>query len=1298
MKIYLGAIGTDSNKKFLENIIEEKKLYDKQYVLVPENISYYYEEKLLENGSNMQIEIITFNRLQYLLFKNTKYNNISYVDDILRKMYIKKAISNLDITLLKKDKNISEIDKMIVRLKEQGIKSDELKQKITNNENIHGILKIKLEELIQIIEEYDKLLEDKKDKAEELSIVLDAIKESNVFEDAKLYITGFTNFTLMQFKVLEEIIRKCKDVDVEITIDDLGSKNSIFKEASTTLNNIIGYMSAKGNISFEKFEEDNYHKSMLGKLNNELASKDIIYIESNCNEDGNSIEKNSDEEEKQIQLMYYPSKKEEIARLANNIYNDMKKGISLNDIQVIANDSSKYYNYIQTEFAKYGIHINIGENRSVVADQIITYILNLLNAILGKVDGIIALAKMGYFKEYDISLDDIYILENYMKKWDIQDLSRYGKFRYEKDRPDFDTIVTTKSKLLKILIDVIQNIVEETSENTNIVEEKKQKEVEEELDEEKIYKEFNSYSEKIKKIMVSSEAVTKEIVMHLKKNNIYAKIYNEILKLDDLKKVTEYKNSLNILNEVLDKMSQIGEITIYDYASYLEEVLKENTQRETPVKNAVDFRTSNNIFKDKKITYVMSVQDGVFPKETTVSGLIDEDENIVLRASDINIYNTLEEDETKNYMQIYNTLMAASDKVVLSYTNNDDFTEEEIVPSYYISRIEKILKNNDISYTKSSKEDYATDGKYNCYIPYKDEGYIVKIITELEKEILETEKYNIVYEYILENVPNTKKAMLDLTIYLAKKITRYNMIIKNSVEYKNKIDRLLEIYDSFEIAENSNYDSVSENTNANDNNNEIDSTELEYEKRKLEIELFEEEIERENFKKKIQSRKYNILEYYMNMAKIYTEINNEIIYNFGFEKVYIAAEKENNPNNLPKDILNKLYKNDLSMTISRLEKYAGCPFAYHIRYMLSVEKARTSKLESLDTGSFIHDVIKKVFDEVQKGKLKLKGKLEDEALLKLKLRAIEDSKLKKDIALYENDIAKVVDDAILDTLKETRYEKILSNSKSKKISENLKREICNACIQIAETLRLSEYDIYGNEIEIGIHESPNSLDNVKIEFDIEGAKKAINIFGKVDRADILEDNIRIIDYKTSKNDIDTNKVRAGLQLQLIIYASALEELLEKENKGLLYQQITTRDMKISYINEDNMYETAYKNKYQKMQGLIVSDGIEELYNMDKTLENTNNSNIIPVRLKKDGTPDRFSKVIANSDYKELKEDAKNAVIDLSKNILKGNVDIYPSKYYVTPKVQEKACRFCDYESICKFGKQNKYRIINKNNE
>lgn len=1280
MKIYLGAIGTDSNKKFLENIIEEKKLYDKQYVLVPENISYYYEEKLLENGSNMQVEIITFNRLQYLLFKNTKYNNISYVDDILRKMYIKKAISNLDITLLKKDKNISEIDKMIVRLKEQGIKSDELKQKITNNENIHGILKIKLEELIQIIEEYDKLLEDKKDKAEELSIVLDAIKESTVFEDAKLYITGFTNFTLMQFKVLEEIIRKCKDVDVEITIDDLGSKNNIFKEASTTLNNIIGYMSAKGNISFEKFEEDNYHKSMLGKLNNALASKDIIYTE-NENKNGES------DEEKQIQLMYYPSKKEEIARLANNIYNDMKKGISANDIQIIANDSSKYYNYIQTEFAKYGIRINIGENRSIVADQIITYILNLLNAILGKVDSIIALAKMGYFKEYDISLDDIYILENYMKKWDIQDLSRYGKFRYEKDRPDFDTIVTTKSKLLKILTDVIQNIVEE---------EKEQKEDvlnEEKLDEEKIYKTFNSYSEKIKKIMVSSEAVTKEIVMHLKGNNIYAKIYNEILKLDDLKKVTEYKNSLNILNEVLDKMSQIGEITIYDYASYLEEVLKENTQRETPVKNAIDFRTSNNIFKDKKITYVMSVQDGVFPKETTVSGLIDEDENIVLRASDINIYNTLEEDETKNYMQIYNTLMAGSDKVVLSYTNNDDFTEEEIVPSYYISRIEKILKNNDISYTKSSKEDYATDGKYNCYIPYKGEGYIVKIITELEKEILETEKYNIVYEYILENVPNTKKAMLDLTIYLAKKITRYNMIIKNSVEYKNKIDRLLEIYDSFEIAENSNG-----NGSDNDNNNEIDSTELEYEKRKLEIELFEEEIERENFKKKIQNRKYNILEYYMNMAKIYTEINNEIIYNFGFEKVYIAAEKENNPNNLPKDILNKLYKNDLSMTISRLEKYAGCPFAYHIRYMLSVEKARTSKLESLDTGSFIHDVIKKVFDEVQKGNLKLKGKLEAETLLKLKLRALEDSDLKKDIALYENDIAKVVDEAIIDTLKETRYEKILSNSKSKKISENLKREICNACIQIAETLRLSEYDIYGNEIEIGIHESPNSLDNVKIEFDVEGAKKAINIFGKVDRADILEDNIRIIDYKTSKNDIDTNKVRAGLQLQLIIYASALEELLEKENKGLLYQQITTRDMKINYINQDSMYETAYKNKYQKMQGLIVSDGIEELYNMDKTLENTNNSNIIPVRLKKDGTPDSYSKVIANNDYKELKEDAKNAVIDLSKNILKGNVDIYPSKYYVTPKVQEKACRFCDYESICKFGRQNKYRIINKNND
>ncbi|MCI8485594.1 MAG: hypothetical protein HFJ20_00385 [Clostridia bacterium] len=101
---------------------------------------------------------------------------------------------------------------------------------------------------------------------------------------------------------------------------------------------------------------------------------------------------------------------------------------------------------------------------------------------------------------------------------------------------------------------------------------------------------------------------------------------------------------------------------------------------------------------------------------------------------------------------------------------------------------------------------------------------------------------------------------------------------------------------------------------------------------------------------------YTVFAYFYNQENWKFKLENSI------NGIYFT----NIPSNISKENIEKLYGNVLKTSISRLEQYRGCPFSYYLKYGLKISEKNTLKLSSIDTGSFMHEVIDSFFNELKR--------------------------------------------------------------------------------------------------------------------------------------------------------------------------------------------------------------------------------------------------------------------------------------------------------------------------------------------
>ena len=213
--------------------------------------------------------------------------------------------------------------------------------------------------------------------------------------------------------------------------------------------------------------------------------------------------------------------------------------------------------------------------------------------------------------------------------------------------------------------------------------------------------------------------------------------------------------------------------------------------------------------------------------------------------------------------------------------------------------------------------------------------------------------------------------------------------------------------------------------------------------------------------------------------EIYNYYKNQIEWNNKLKEDLEALKYTNIPKEISKENIEKLYGNTLNTSVSRLERYRSCPFSYYLEYGLKLKERETLRVQSFNTGSFMHETIDQFFEQVNEEGLNL-AELEEEQIAILVSKIIDEN-----LSLSKNFV-------------------FTATAKYKVLVRRLKKIVSKALKYIIQTIIYSDFSISGTEIEFG-----KKGEYKPIILELENGKK-IEITGKIERIDTANSEDRKI--------------------------------------------------------------------------------------------------------------------------------------------------------------------------------------------
>ncbi|MDU1349794.1 helicase-exonuclease AddAB subunit AddB [uncultured Clostridium sp.] len=386
------------------------------------------------------------------------------------------------------------------------------------------------------------------------------------------------------------------------------------------------------------------------------------------------------------------------------------------------------------------------------------------------------------------------------------------------------------------------------------------------------------------------------------------------------------------------------------------------------------------------------------------------------------------------------------------------------------------------------------------------------------------------------------------------------------------------------------------------------------------------------------------------------------------KRIFQGFSYKNIINAINSEKIRKLYGGNNYFSVSKIEKYVQCPFAYFIQYGLKAKERKIYSFSAPDLGTFMHSVLDTFSKKIEKDNLKWK-ELTNEYCEK-NIEHIVELMVSEDKSFILN-----------------------SSARYKYITERLKRVLIRAVMVIVEQLRVSGFEPQGYEISFGLKDTDYPPIVLKLS-----SGETVRLMGRIDRIDKLVTNnevyYRIVDYKSGNKDFKLSDVYYGLQVQLLTYLDAILSNDEKNSTfskpaGVLYFKIDDPIISIKKDSTDEEIEAEIL-KELKMKGLLIKD-IEILREMDKSMENGSNSSVIPAGIKKDGELTSVSSVISYEGFNALRNHVKEELAKSCEEMLSGEIGIKPYK-----RGEENPCSFCKLSPICQFDlsfEENKFRLI-----
>ena len=180
--------------------------------------------------------------------------------------------------------------------------------------------------------------------------------------------------------------------------------------------------------------------------------------------------------------------------------------------------------------------------------------------------------------------------------------------------------------------------------------------------------------------------------------------------------------------------------------------------------------------------------------------------------------------------------------------------------------------------------------------------------------------------------------------------------------------------------------------------------------------------------------------------------------------------------------------------------------------------------------------------------------------------------------------------------------------------------------------------------------------------------RVLKLTGKIDRADVYttegKNYLRVVDYKTGSKNFNMTDVVTGIDIQLLVYLSALVESGSNNMYGGAFF-FPVSDVIVGAKNNMSDEDIESKvNSATKMKGIIIDDK-EILDAFDRV------------------TVNRVGHKTSAEQFEALSAYLKKVIKDLWSDILKGSIEANPYK-----KGTYTPCKYCPYSSVCRISSGN----------
>jgi ATP-dependent helicase/nuclease subunit B len=353
----------------------------------------------------------------------------------------------------------------------------------------------------------------------------------------------------------------------------------------------------------------------------------------------------------------------------------------------------------------------------------------------------------------------------------------------------------------------------------------------------------------------------------------------------------------------------------------------------------------------------------------------------------------------------------------------------------------------------------------------------------------------------------------------------------------------------------------------------------------------------------------------------------------------------------------RLYGGELSLNVSKLERYVQCPFAYFIKHNLGAQERRVYEARALEIGNLYHETLE-LFTKRQAG-----CNWRD---------------------LNQEGIERGVDECIAEVAPKLGSEVLSSTARYRYVQKQAARVLKRSIWALSEHIKSGAFEIFETELGFGVGEPVK-----EVVLTLANGRR-LTLHGRIDRVDIMDSGgkryVKIIDYKSGNNKFDLAEVYFGTQLQLMLYMDAFirggaeVELLPG---GVFYFNLN--DPTVDF-DEDALtrLDDEILSRF-KMSGLALAD-TDVIKAIDSGIGRS--SKIIPAAITAKGEAGGAS-VATFDEFNHLRARVVEKIKELGNQMTEGNINIFPYK-----KGAATGCDYCQYGAVCRFNHE-KYNYNRK---